>query len=95
MLTPARYVHHATGPHGTGVLDVRRGRWLMLDADASRIWHAVTVRGNTTGLAGEISVRTGQDPQVVGEQIAAFVGELVATGVLVDTDRPQCRRWRL
>ncbi len=96
MLIPAPHVHHATSEHGTAVLDVRRGQWLMLDTDASRIWHALTIRGGTTGLADEIAVPTGQDPQTVGEQIAAFVGELVATGVLVDTDRPlrQRRCWR-
>lgn len=93
MLTPASHVHHATGPYGTAVLDVRRGRWLMLDPDASKIWHAVTVRGGTGGLADEIAIPTGQDPQAVGEQIAAFVDELVATGVLVDTDRPPRGRW--
>ncbi|MFI1349617.1 PqqD family protein [Streptomyces lydicus] len=96
MLIPGPHVHHATSDHGTAVLDVRRGQWLMLDADASRIWHAVTVRGGTTGLADEIAIPTGQDPQTVGEQIAAFVGELVVTGMLVDTDRPprQRRCWR-
>ncbi|MFE7121439.1 PqqD family protein [Streptomyces sp. NPDC057654] len=94
MLTPARHVHHATGPHGTAVLDIRRGAWLMLDPDASKIWHAVTVRGGTVGLADEIAVRTGQDPQVIGERIAVFVDTLVTTGVLVDTARPaRRRRW--
>lgn len=95
MLTPADHIHHATSPHGTAVLDVRRGTWLMLDPHASRIWHAITVHGGTTGLADEIAIPTGQDPQQVSSQITAFVGQLVATGVLVDTDRPQRarRRW--
>ncbi|MFB7955839.1 hypothetical protein [Streptomyces sp. NPDC056045] len=96
MLTPAPHVRHATGPYGTAVLDIRRGAWLMLDVDASKIWHAVTVRGGTTGLADEIAVPTGQDPQAVGEQITAFVNELLAVGVLVDANRPVRRRrwWR-
>ncbi|MDH2393915.1 PqqD family protein [Streptomyces sp. HNM0663] len=96
MLTPAPHVHHATGPYGTAVLDIRRGTWLMLDPEASKIWHAVTVRGGTAGLADEIAVPTGQDPQQVGEQITAFVNALVTTGVLVDTARParRKRRWR-
>ncbi|MEU7161436.1 PqqD family protein [Streptomyces chrestomyceticus] len=96
MLTPAGHIHHATGPQGTAVLDVRRGRWLMLDADASRIWRAVTVRGGTAGLADEIAVPTGQDPQKVGGRITAFLDELVAAGVLIDTARPrraQRGRW--
>ncbi|GAA2133989.1 PqqD family protein [Streptomyces synnematoformans] len=93
MLTPAAHVHHATGPYGTAVLDVRRGRWLMLDPDAAKIWHAVTVRGGTAGLADEIAVPTGQDPAAVGAQITAFVDELVDVGVLVDTGRPRRRRW--
>ncbi|MFC8536790.1 PqqD family protein [Streptomyces sp. NPDC057249] len=95
MLTPALHVHHATDPYGTAVLDIRRGTWLMLDPDASMIWRAVTVRGGTAGLADEIAVPTGQDPQAVGEQIAAFVDELLAAGVLVDTARParRKRRW--
>ncbi|NJP47589.1 PqqD family protein [Actinacidiphila epipremni] len=95
MLTPAPHVHHATGAYGTVVLDVRRGVWLMLDPDASRIWHAVTVCGGTAGLADEIAVPTGQDPQQVRVQIAAFIEGLVAAGVLVDTDRPRRarRRW--
>ncbi|GGU40482.1 PqqD family protein [Streptomyces violascens] len=93
MLTPASHVHYAAGPYGTAVLDVRRGAWLMLDADAAKIWHAVTVRGGTAGLADEVAIPTGQDPQVVGEQIAVFVDHLVATGVLVDTARSPRRRW--
>ncbi len=74
----------------------RRGAWLMLDTDASRIWHAITVRGGTPGLADEIAIPAGQDPQQVCGQIAMFVDELVAIGVLVDTDRPKrarSRRW--
>ncbi|WOI60886.1 hypothetical protein [Streptomyces fradiae] len=96
MLTPAPHVHHATGTYGTAVLDIRRGKWLMLDVDASKIWHAVTVRGGTAGLADEIAVPTGLDPQTVGEQIATLIEGLVAVGVLVDTDRPARRRrwWR-
>ncbi|MFI9081923.1 PqqD family protein [Streptomyces sioyaensis] len=95
MLIPARHVHHNTGPDGTAVLDVRRETWLMLDQDASQIWHAITVRGGIAGLADEIAIPTGQDPQQASGQIAAFVDELVAAGVLVDTDRPQRarRRW--
>jgi hypothetical protein len=95
VLTPAPHIHHATGPHGTAVLDVRRGTWLMLDPDAAKIWQAVTARGGTAGLADEIAVPSGQDPQAVGGQIAAFIGELVAAGVLVDTARPPRarRRW--
>ncbi|MEV0281711.1 hypothetical protein AB0I22_35730 [Streptomyces sp. NPDC050610] len=95
MLIPARHVHHNTGPDGTAVIDVRRETWLMLDQDASRIWHAITVRGGTAGLADEIAIPNGQDSQQVGGQIAAFVEELVAAGVLVDTDRPRPvrRRW--
>ncbi|MEU6965478.1 PqqD family protein [Streptomyces chrestomyceticus] len=93
MLTPAPHVHHATSEHGTAVLDVRRGAWLMLDTDASRIWHAITVRGGTRGLAEEIAIPAGQDPQQVSGRIAAFVDELVAVGVLGDTDRPRRRRW--
>lgn len=97
MLIPARHIHHNTGPHGTAVIDVRRETWLMLDQDASRIWHAVTVRGGTAGLADEIAIPTGQDPQQVSGHIAAFVDELVAADVLVDTDQPRRarrRRWR-
>ncbi|MGI5341124.1 hypothetical protein ACQEVS_28860 [Streptomyces sp. CA-181903] len=96
MLTPAPHVHHAAGPHGTAVLDVRRGRWLMLDADAAKIWHAVTVRGDTAGLADEIAVPAGQDPLAVAEQIAVFVSGLLAAGVLIETTRPARRRrwWR-
>ncbi|WP_413802316.1 PqqD family protein [Streptomyces iranensis] len=95
MLTPAPHVHHATGPYGTAVLDVRHGAWLMLDPDASKIWHALTVRGGTAGLADEIAVPTGQDPRAVDEQISTFLGDLMAVGVLVDTSRPQQRRrWR-
>lgn len=96
MLTTALHVHHATGPYGTAVLDIRRGTWLMLDADASTIWHAVTVRGGTVGLADEIAVLTGQDPHTVSGQIAAFVEGLVAAGVLVDTAHAVRRRrwWR-
>ncbi|MFI8930659.1 PqqD family protein [Streptomyces sp. NPDC053474] len=96
MLTPARHVHHAAGEHGTVVLDVRRRQWHMLDEDASRIWHALVVRGGTTGLAEEIAIPTGQDVQTVDGQISAFVGELLAVGVLVDTDQPRRvrrRRW--
>ncbi|GAA3084116.1 hypothetical protein GCM10020000_82980 [Streptomyces olivoverticillatus] len=95
MLIPARHVHHNTGPDGTAVIDVKRETWLMLDQDASRIWHAITVRGGTAGLADEVAIPTGQDPQQVSGQIVAFVGELVAAGVLVDTDRPRRarRRW--
>ncbi|MET9290612.1 PqqD family protein [Streptomyces sp. NPDC003077] len=94
MLTPAPSVHYATGPHGTAVLDVRRARWLMLDEDASRIWHAVAARGSTAGLAEEIAVQTGQDPRAVSGRITAFVDELVAAGVLLDTDRLQKARKR-
>ncbi len=97
MLTPAGHIHHATGPQGTAVLDVRRGRWLMLDADASRIWRAVTVRGGTAGLADEIAVPTGQDPDQVSDQITAFLDAMVAAGVLIDTSRPRHVRtgwWR-
>ncbi|MDH2393938.1 PqqD family protein [Streptomyces sp. HNM0663] len=96
MLTPAPHVHQATGPYGTAVLDIRRGTWLMLDPEASKIWHAVTVRGGTAGLADEIAVPTGQDPRTVGEQITAFVDNLVAAGVLGGTARPtrRRRRWR-
>ncbi|MGA4846627.1 PqqD family protein [Streptomyces sp. G5(2025)] len=94
MLIPARHIHHNTGPDGTAVIDVRRETWLMLDQDASRIWHAITVRGSTAGLADEITIPPGQDPQQVGGQIAAFVEELVAAGVLVDTDRPRRVRQR-
>ncbi|MFM9707885.1 PqqD family protein [Streptomyces galilaeus] len=95
MLTPADHIHHATGPRGTAVLDLRRGKWLMLDPDASKIWQAVTVRGGTAGLADEIAVPTGQDPQAISGRINAFVDELVVAGVLVDTDRPRRvhRRW--
>ncbi|MBP8532334.1 PqqD family protein [Streptomyces sp. MK37H] len=95
MLTPAPHVHHATGPYGTAVLDVRRGAWLMLDPDASKIWRALTIRGGIAGLTDEIAVPTGQDPRAVDEQIAAFIGELMAVGVLIDTCRPHQRgRWR-
>jgi hypothetical protein len=93
MLTPADHIHHATAEHGTAVLDARRGTWLMVDLDASRIWHAITVRGGTAGLAVEIAVPSGQDPRDVDGQITTFVDELVAAGVLVDTDRPRQRRW--
>ncbi|WBB58657.1 PqqD family protein [Streptomyces sp. WMMC500] len=96
MLTLASHVHHATGPDGTAVLDTRRGSWLMLDPDASQVWRAITVRGGTDGLADEIAVPTGQDPQVVAEHITTFVAELVAAGVLVDTAQPapqKKRRW--
>lgn len=94
MLTPAPHVHHATSEHGTAILDVRRGTWLMLDPDASRIWHAITIRGGTAGLADEIAIPTGQDPNQVSGHITAFINELVAAGVLVDTDHPKRRRWR-
>ncbi|MGW2592370.1 PqqD family peptide modification chaperone [Streptomyces sp. NPDC001515] len=97
MLSPAPHVHHATGPYGTAVLDVRRGAWLMLDPDAAKVWHAITVRGGTAGLADEITAPTGQDPQTVSVQIDAIVDELLAAGVLVDTARPgrrKKRRWR-
>ncbi|CAL9410642.1 PqqD family protein [Streptomyces sp. enrichment culture] len=95
MLTPAPHIHHATGKHGTAVLDVRQGAWLMLDPDASKIWRAITLWGSIAALADEIAVLTGQTPQAVHGQIAAFVDGLVATGVLVDTDDcpPQRKRW--
>ncbi|EPH45342.1 PqqD family protein [Streptomyces aurantiacus] len=92
MLTPADHIHHATDQYGTAVLDTRRGTWLMLDGDASRIWQAITVRGGTAGLADEIAVPTGQDPRTIGGRIAAFVDELVDADVLIDTDRRR-RRW--
>ncbi|KAB7833683.1 PqqD family protein [Streptomyces mobaraensis] len=94
MLIPAPRVHHATGPHGTAVLDIRRGKWLMLDPDATKIWRTVTARGSTIGLADEIAVPTGQDPQVVGERITVFVGALLAAGILIDTARPARRKGR-
>ncbi|MFK0120113.1 hypothetical protein [Streptomyces sp. NPDC090994] len=95
MLTPAPHIAHAGGPHGTAVLDIRRATWLMFDADASVIWHAITVRGGIEGLADEIAVPAGQNPQAVDCHIRSFVDELLAAGVLIDTDRPRSRRrWR-
>ncbi|MEU5690123.1 hypothetical protein DEJ48_39135 [Streptomyces venezuelae] len=98
MLSPAPHIHHATGAHGTAVLDVRRGAWLMLDQDASKIWHALTVRGGTAGLADELAVPTGQGPQAIEDEIAQFVDGLTASGVLIDTNQPpqqtQHRWWR-
>jgi hypothetical protein len=93
VLTPAPHVHHATSRHGTAVLDVRRGTWMMLGPDASRVWHAITVRGGISGLADEIAVPTGQDAKTVSEQVTAFVDQLVSAGVLIDTDRPRPRGW--
>ncbi|MFC7989491.1 hypothetical protein ACFUV2_09320 [Streptomyces pilosus] len=87
MLTPADHIHHATGPHGTAVLDLRRGAWMMLGPHVLRVWHAATVRGSTPGLTDEIAIPTGQDPQAVSGQINAFVDELVTAGVLVGTTR--------
>ncbi|WP_445402589.1 hypothetical protein ACSMX9_13605 [Streptomyces sp. LE64] len=51
------------------------------------------VQGSTDGLAEEIAVLTGQDVQAVDDQIAAFVAQLLAVGVLVDTNRMRPRRW--
>ncbi|MEV4741610.1 PqqD family protein [Streptomyces sp. NPDC049555] len=96
MLIPARHIHYATGPHGTAILDIRRAAWLMLDADASHIWHALTTRSDAAGLADEIAAPTGHDPRELRTQITAFINELVDAGVLEDTDRPRRRRrwWR-
>lgn len=93
MLTSAPHTHYATGPHGTAILDVRRGTWMMLDPDASKIWHAITMRGGTAELADEIAVPAGLDAQAVGEQITAFIDQPVSDGVLIDTDRSRCRGW--
>ncbi|EST18514.1 hypothetical protein [Streptomyces roseochromogenus] len=60
----------------------------MLDPDASKIWHAITIRGGTVGLADEIAIPTGQNPQAVHGQIVAFVDALVATGVLFSARLP-------
>ncbi|WP_171163624.1 PqqD family protein [Streptomyces sp. I05A-00742] len=100
MLIPACHIHYADTGHGTVVLDVRHGQWLMLDADATRVWHALTRHGSTAGLAQEIAAPTGQDPRTVERGIAAFVDGLLERGVLVDadTDRPAQQRrkrwWR-
>ncbi|WP_399218685.1 PqqD family protein [Streptomyces sp. SAJ15] len=91
MLPPTFHVHHAAGLQGTAALDTRRGAWMMLDPDASRIWQAVTMRGGTAELADEIALPAGQDPQAVDGQITEFVEHLVAAGMLVDTDRPARR----
>ncbi|WP_144387159.1 hypothetical protein [Streptomyces sp. SAJ15] len=49
------------------------------------------MRGGTAGLADEIALPAGQDPEAVEGRITAFVEHLVAAGVLVDTDRPARR----
>jgi len=94
MLTPAPHIHHAASRHGTAMLDLRKGTWRFLDPDASRIWHAVTIRGTTAGLADEIAIPAGQDPQAVGVEITAFVGRLLTDGVLIDTNHPRRARHR-
>lgn len=94
MLTPAPHIRYATAQHGTAVLDIRHGTWIMLGPHASQVWRAVTARGGTDGLADEIAVPTGQDPAAVDGHITEFVTELVDAGVLVDADRPAPRRRR-
>jgi hypothetical protein len=65
----------------------------MLDPDAARVWHAITVHGGIAGLADEIAASTAQDPRVVGVRITAFVDALVENGVLVDAAGASRRKW--
>lgn len=99
MLTVAPAVHHASCADGTAILDTRTGRWLMLDADASRIWQALTLRGSTDSLAEEIAIPAGLDPAEVRQQIRTFLDDLTTRGLLTDSNRapdptPRGRRRR-
>ncbi|MER8100984.1 PqqD family protein [Kitasatospora sp. NPDC094016] len=96
MLTVTPHVRHATVGGRTAILDVRVGRWVMLDPAASRIWQAIVHRGGTEGLAEEIAVPVGADPAAVREKIAAALVGMVERGLLTDLNRPLPRRpwWR-
>ncbi|MGA5135118.1 lasso peptide biosynthesis B2 protein [Streptomyces olivoreticuli] len=87
MLTTPEGVHHASCCEGTAILDIRSGRWVMLDVDASRVWQTVIARGTTDGLAREIAAWCGMDETVVAPAIAETVEHLVARGLLTDSPR--------
>ncbi|MEU2872998.1 lasso peptide biosynthesis B2 protein [Streptomyces olivoreticuli] len=84
MLTTPEGVYHASCCEGTAILDVRSGRWVMLDADASRIWQTVIARGTTDGLVRGVAAWCGTDEAAVAPAVASMVEQLVARGLLTD-----------
>ncbi|MFF8769103.1 PqqD family peptide modification chaperone [Kitasatospora sp. NPDC015120] len=97
MLTVPAYVRHAGVDGRTAILDLRAGRWVMLDPAASLIWQALVLRGGTDGLAEEIAAPRGADPAALAPAIDRTVAALLARGLLADTTRPPARRrpwWR-
>ncbi|MFF2954971.1 PqqD family protein [Kitasatospora sp. NPDC057965] len=96
MLTIARHVRHAAIDGRTAILDIRAGRWVMLDPAASLIWQALALRGGTDGLAEEIAAPRGADPAALAPAIDRTVAALLARGLLTDTTRTPARRpwWR-
>ncbi|MGX2995583.1 PqqD family peptide modification chaperone [Streptomyces sp. JNUCC 64] len=94
MLTPPAHVHWArTDEDATAVLDLRSGRWTVLDRDGTAIWHTLTEGGDMNLLAMEFAGPDGDLP-VTRDAIHAYLGHLRGLGLLVLPPTPRASRWR-
>ncbi|PNE43466.1 hypothetical protein [Streptomyces noursei] len=94
MLIPAPHVHwRRCAGGGTAVLDLGSWQCHMFHGNGARVWDAITLRGDLSGLAEEIAIPAGADVASVRESIDAYAESLCAMGLLVDPAVPRRRRW--
>ncbi len=74
------------------MLNLKCGQWSMFAGHGARIWDAVTLRGSIAGLAEEMAIPVGGDVAATRAAIDAYLEQLRAMGLLVDSPAPRRRR---
>ena len=66
------------------VLHLKTGKYFALNASGTRMWERLAAHGDSSRTASEISAEYAIDRSVVEQDLAEFIAELVARGLLAD-----------
>ncbi|MFI6986693.1 PqqD family protein [Embleya sp. NPDC050154] len=92
-VTPAPGVHWTCTDRGGAILNLRTGRWLLLDPAAARLWQHLADGVHPDTLAESLAVEHGVARERVDADIAAFTDRARAHALLAD-ESPPARRPR-
>lgn len=65
------------------VLHLKTGRYFALNASGTRMWERLAAHGDSARTASEISSEYAVDRSVAEQDLAEFISELVARGLLI------------
>ena len=82
MAIPADRVVSETIDGEVVAIDLESGRYYSLEGPAARAWEAIQAGQDLDGIAAVVAAETGVGADEAGADVAAFVAELAAEGLL-------------